>query len=218
METGEAQPIREIVIVGGGTAGWMTAAAAGRFLTTPQRRVRLIESEAIGTVGVGEGTIPPMSEFNQMLGIAEPDFMAATKATYKLGIDFVGWGAKDERYFHPFGHIGSSLDGVAFHQLWLKHRKNPSIGPLAAYSLSALAAFNNRFAPPAPPEPGSPVSPLSYAFHLDASLYATMLREFAEARGVERIEGRIVEVLRDGDSGQVTAVVLDDGRKVEGQL
>jgi tryptophan halogenase len=218
--TDNAQPeqIREIVIVGGGTAGWMTAAAAGRFLAMPGRRIRLIESEAIGTVGVGEGTIPPMVEFNQMLGIPEPDFLRATKGTYKLGIDFVGWGAEDERYFHPFGHIGSSLDGVAFHQLWLKHRADPAVGPLVAYSLSTMAALNNRFAPPSPPDPRSPISPLAYAFHLDASLYAAMLRQFAEARGIERHEGRIVGVERDGETGHVSAVTMEDGRSFEGEL
>lgn len=210
------EPVRRIVIVGGGTAGWMTAAAAARFLASPDRSIRLIESEAIGTVGVGEGTIPPMVEFNQMLGIPERDFLKATKASYKLGIDFVDWGAEGERYFHPFGHIGSSLDGLAFHQLWLKFREQKGIGPLIAYSLSALAAINDRFAPPAP-DPRSPVSPLAYAYHLDASLYAAMLRTFAEGRGVERIEGRIGEVEQD-EAGMVTAVRLDDGNRVEGDL
>ena len=211
-----AAPVRRIVIVGGGTAGWMTAAAAARFLVSPERSVQLIESEAIGTVGVGEGTIPPMVEFNQMLGIPEPDFLAATKGSYKLGIDFVDWGAVGERYFHPFGQIGSSLNAIAFHQLWLKFRDHPGIGPIISYSLSALAAINDRFAPPAP-DPRSPVSPLAYAFHLDAGLYAAMLRRFAEARGIERLEGRIVEVER-GEDGAVAAVRLENGSRVEGDL
>lgn len=215
MATGE--PIRDIVIVGGGTAGWMTAAAAARFLVPGGCRVRLVESEAIGTVGVGEGTIPPMVEFNQMIGIGEPDFLKATKGTYKLGIEFIGWGAEGERYFHPFGHIGSSLDGVAFHQIWLKYRDRPGIGPLTAYSLSAMAAFNGRYAPP-DPDPRSPVSPLAYAFHLDAGQYAALLRRFAEKRGVERVEGRIVDVHRDPESGFVTEVVLEDGRTIGGEL
>ena len=215
MSSGE--PIREMVIVGGGTAGWMTAAAAGRFLAAGGRRIRLVESEAIGKVGVGEGTIPPMLEFNQMLGIPEPGFLAETKGTYKLGIDFVGWGAEGERYFHPFGHIGSSLDGVAFHQLWLKYRDREGIGPIVAYSMSTLAALNGRFAPPSQ-DPRSPVSTIAYAFHLDAGLYAAMLRRYAEARGIERVEGRIVDVERDPESGHVTAVRLDDGRSVHGEL
>src|SRR5690349_24529933 len=121
------EPIREIVIVGGGTAGWMAAAAAARFLAGGgNRRIRLIESAEIGTVGVGEGTIPPMIEFNQQLGISEADFLRETKGTYKLGIDFRNWGADGERYFHPFGKIGLNLNGVDFHQVWLKHRNNPA--------------------------------------------------------------------------------------------
>ncbi len=212
-----AKAIRDIVIVGGGTAGWMTAAAAGRFLAPAGRRVRLVESEAIGTVGVGEGTIPPMRDFNQMLGISEPEFLRDTKGSYKLGIDFVGWGAEGERYFHPFGQMGTSLDAVAFHQLWLKHRDVAGVGPIVAYSMATLAGLNARFAPPVQ-DLRSPLSGLSYAYHLDAGLYAAMLRKYAEARGVERIEGKIVDVERDGDSGHVRAVRLENGASIEGEL
>jgi tryptophan halogenase len=212
------EPVRDIVIVGGGTAGWMTAAAAARFLGRGgNRRIRLIESEAIGTVGVGEGTIPPMLEFNAMLGIPEPVFLRETKATFKLGIEFVGWGAEGERYFHPFGQIGRSLDGIDLYQLWLKHRERPGVGPLTAYSMSALAALNGRFAHPAP-DPRSPLSMLAYAYHLDAGLYAAFLRRFAESGGVARIEGRIVGVERDGESGHVAAVRLEGDRRVEGDF
>ena len=212
------QPIRDIVIVGGGTAGWMAAAAAARFLTGGgTRRVRLIESAEIGTVGVGEGTIPPMTEFNQLLGIPEANFLSETKGTYKLGVEFVGWGAEGERYFHPFGKIGLSLEGIDFHQLWLKHRHNPAVGPLTAYSMSALAAQQHRFAHP--DKTGrSPLANLGYAYHLDASLYAGMLRRFAEAGGIERIEGKIVDVARDPGTGHVTSLRLADGRDVEGDL
>lgn len=210
-------PIHKIVIVGGGTAGWMTAAAMMRFLARAGRQITLVESEAIGSVGVGEGTIPPMIEFNQMLGIPEPLFLRETKGTYKLGIDFVGWGAEGERYFHPFGQIGSSLDGVPFHQIWFKHRNNPAIGPITSFSLSALAALNNRFAPPAS-DPRSPVSPLAYAFHLDARLYAAMLREYSEARGLRRIEGRITGVERHPGNGHVSAVALSSGDRIEADL
>ena len=211
------QPIREIVIVGGGTAGWMTAAACSRFLAGGQRRIRLVESEAIGTVGVGEGTIPPMLEFNQLLGISEQDFLRETKATFKLGIDFVGWGAEGERYFHPFGHIGHTVDGVAFHQLWLKFRAAPGVGPLTDYSMSAAAGLKARFAHPTR-DPRSPLSSLAYAYHLDAGLYARLLRKYSEARGVERVEGRIVDVERSQESGHVAAIRLDDGQRVEGDL
>jgi tryptophan halogenase len=210
-------PVRKIVIVGGGTAGWMTAAAAARFLAGAGRTITLIESEAIGTVGVGEGTIPPMLEFNFMLGISERDFLRETKATFKLGIEFVGWGAEGERYFHPFGHLGRSLNGVDFHQLWLKFRGRPNIGALAGYSMSSIAALSHRFAHPSP-DPQSPLSALAYAYHLDAGLYARFLRRFAEAGGVRRLEGRIVDVERNRETGHVAAVKLDDGRRIEGEL
>ena len=210
-------PIKKIVIVGGGTAGWMSAAAMTRFVGTPDREIILVESEAIGTVGVGEGTIPPMIEFNQMLGIAEPDFLRETKGTYKLGIDFVGWGTEGERYFHPFGQIGRSLDGISFHQIWLKHRDNPAIGAIGSYSLSMLAALNSRFAPHAG-DPGSGVTPLAYSYHLDASLYARMLRRYAEGRGLKRIEGRVVAVERVPNKGQIGAVVLEAGERIQGDL
>ena len=218
MQDEAAAPVTEIVIVGGGTAGWMTAAAAARFLGRGGgRRIRLVESEAIGTVGVGEGTIPPMLEFNHQLGIAEADFLRETRATCKLGIEFVGWGAEGEIYFHPFGKLGLPLDGVDFHQLWLKHRGAPGIGPIAAWSMAALAGLNGRFAHPAA-DPRSPLAGLSYAYHLDAGLYAGFLRRYCEARGVERIEGRIVGAERDPESGHVAAIALEDGRRVEGQL
>ena len=211
------EPVREIVIVGGGTAGWMTAAALARFLGDGRRTIRLIESESIGTVGVGEGTIPPMLEFNQLLGLPEQVFLAETKASFKLGIEFVGWGSEGERYFHPFGHMGHSLEGVSFHQFWLKHRHQPGVGPLTAYSMSTAAALNGRFAHPAQ-DRRSPLSSLAYAYHLDAGLYARLLRGYAEARRVERLEGRIVGVDRHPETGHVAAVRLEDGRAVGGQL
>ena len=212
------QPIRDVVIVGGGTAGWMTAAAAARFLAGGgKRRIRLIESEEIGTVGVGEGTIPPMIEFNQLLGIPEADFLAATKGTYKLGIDFVGWGAEGERYFHPFGKLGLNLDGIDFHQVWLKYRDDPAIGPISDYSIAALAARDHRFAHP-DKSGRSPLANLGYAYHLDAGLYAGMLRRYAERGGVERAEGKIVDVERHAETGHVAAVILDSGARIDGEL
>ena len=210
-------PIRELVIVGGGTAGWMVAAAATRFLNDRRRRIRLVESDAIGTVGVGESTIPTIAQFNAMLGVGEADFMAATKATYKLGIDFQDWGGERERYFHAFGQIGLPLDGMSLYQFWLKYRHRPDIGRLEFYSMSAAAAAGNRFAHPAP-DPRSPLHGLAYAYHVDAGRYAAFLRGYAEARGVERIEGRIVDVARDPEGGDVTSVRLEDGRDVGGEL
>ncbi|RHW19318.1 tryptophan 7-halogenase [Sphingomonas gilva] len=210
-------PIRSVVIVGGGTAGWMAAAAAARFLDDGRRTITLVESDAIGTVGVGEATIPPILGFNRLLGIDEAEFVRATQATFKLGIEFVDWGAIGERYLHPFGEHGRDFEGVAFHQFWLKHRAEAGIGPLSDYSMSSVAAAAGRFARPVP-DPRSPLSGLGYAYHFDAGLYAAFLRRRAEAHGVTRIEGRIAAVERNGETGFVEAVVLDDGRRVTGEL
>lgn len=213
----EGGPIRRIVIVGGGTAGWMTAAALARFAGGGGRRIVLVESEAIGTVGVGEGTIPPIVEFNHQLGIDEAEYLRASHATYKLGIEFVDWTEPGHRYFHQFGEIGRPLNGVPFHQAWLKYRNRPSVGPLAAYSMSAVAAASHRFAHSSR-DPNSPLSELAYAFHFDASAYGQYLRGFAEKLGAERIEGKIVEIEQDGETGFVTALRLDDDRRVRGDL
>ncbi|MGZ2411086.1 tryptophan 7-halogenase [Sphingomonas sp. F9_3S_D5_B_2] len=213
----EPGAIKRIVIVGGGTAGWMAAAALSRFLSGTGRRIVVVESEAIGTVGVGEGTIPPILEFNLQLGIDEADFLRETHATYKLGIDFVGWTEAGERYFHQFGQIGRPLNGVPFYQLWLGNRDNPAVGPLAAYSMSAVAAAEHRFSPPAP-NPADPLSQIAYAFHFDAAGYGRFLRKYAEAHGAERIEGKIIGVEQDGESGFVTSVALEDDRRVRGDL
>ena len=213
----EGVPVRRIVIVGGGTAGWMAATALARFVGGSGRRIVLIESEAIGTVGVGEGTIPPILEFNLQLGLDEGEFLRETHATYKLGIEFAGWTEPGERYFHQFGQIGRPLNGLSLHQLWLRHRDNPSVGPLAGYSMSAVAAALHRFSHPSP-DPADPLSQLAYAFHFDAAAYGQFLRKYAERNGAEHIEGRIVGVEQDGESGFVTAVRLEDDRRVRGDL
>jgi tryptophan halogenase len=213
----EGGPIRRIVVVGGGTAGWMAAAALARFVAPSGKRVVVVESEAIGIVGVGEGTIPPILEFNHQLGIDEAEFLRETHASYKVGIDFVGWTHEDDRYFHQFGQIGRPLNGVPFYQLWLKNRENRAVGPLRDYSMSAVAAAQDRFGHPAP-DPADPLSQLAYAFHFDAAAYGRFLRKYAEQRGAERIEGRIVEVEQDAETGFVTGLRLDDERRVRGDL
>jgi tryptophan halogenase len=212
----DGAPVRRIVIVGGGTAGWMAAAALSRF-AGEGRRIVLVESDAIGTVGVGEATIPPIAEFNHQLGIDEAEFLRETNATYKLGIEFNGWVDGKDRYFHQFGVIGRPLNGIPLHQCWLKHRTDPRVGPLSAYSMSATAAYNHRFAHPAA-DPASPLSQIAYAYHFDATAYGRFLRRYAERLGVERIEGKIVNVEQDGETGFVTAVELDDDRRIRGDL
>jgi tryptophan halogenase len=209
--------IREVVIVGGGTAGWMAAAALSRFLNNGYTRTTLIESDEIGTIGVGEATIPPLISFNSLLGINENDFVAATRATFKLGIEFVNFGRVGQRYFHPFGLVGQDLQGIPFHQLYLRERMRRVMPDISAWSMSAVAAARGKFV-----RPGRgaqfPLNGLLYAFHFDASLYARYLRSLAEAVGVRRIEGKIVDVQLRGEDGFVQSVKLADGQVVEGDL
>jgi len=214
---GSDTEIGRVVIVGGGTAGWMAAAALSRFLNNGRRTVTVVESDAIGTVGVGEATIPPIINFNRMLGINENDFLRATRGTFKLGIEFVNWGRVGDRYFHPFGAYGEDLQGIPFHQLWLRERDRGDPGPIDGYCVSSAAAALGRFGRPVP-DTKSPLSRLFYAFHFDASLYAAFLRSLAERQGALRHEGRIVKVHRDGTSGDVTAVELEGGQQVAGDL
>ncbi|GGB31083.1 tryptophan halogenase [Sphingomonas metalli] len=210
--------IRDIVIVGGGTAGWMAAAALSRTLAGGGLRIRLIESEAIGTVGVGEATIPHIQYFNRLLGLDEDEFVRRTAATFKLGIEFVDWGRIGERYIHPFGSYGQEMEGIHFHHFWYRQAQAGRGLPLDRYSLAVAAAQAGKFQRPEPNRRGSPLADISYAFQFDAALYARYLREKAEAAGVRRSEGRIVEVQRDGASGNVSAVVLDDGTSIAGDL
>jgi tryptophan 7-halogenase len=210
-------PIRNLIIAGGGTAGWMTAAALSRLHANGTTQVILVESDDIGTVGVGEATIPPIKAFNAMLGINEAEFVAATQGTFKLGIEFVGWGKVGQRYLHPFGPIGQDINGVRFHQIWRKLHEQGLVGSLSDYSLSWQAAMRNAFSAP-PPDRASPLSGLDYAFHFDAGLYAAFLRRYSEGRGVKRIEGKIARVETDSETGNLEALVLEDGQRLAGDL
>jgi len=209
--------IEDIVIVGGGTAGWMAAAAMSRFMNNGYTRITLVESEEIGTVGVGEATIPPIINFNRMLGLNDDEFLRETQGTYKLGIEFVNWGGIGERYFHPFGEHGEDLNGIHFHQLYLRERKRRVLPDISAWSMSAVAASMGRFAR-APAEARFPLKQLYYAFHFDASLYAKYLRRYAERGGVQRIEGKIVDVTLRPEDGFVRSVTLAGGQTIAGDL
>jgi tryptophan halogenase len=210
--------IRNIVIVGGGTAGWMAAAAFARLLHTPDIRIQVIESDAIGIVGVGEATIPHILYFNRLLGLDENDFVRTTQATFKLGIEFVNWGRQGQRYIHPFGPYGVNMEGLHFHHFWLRHALSGQAPPLDAFNLQVLAARAGKFQRPANNLRNSPLQTIAYAFHFDASLYAKFLREFAVSRGVIRTEGRITRVQQHAESGFIESVVLESGQSIAGDL
>ncbi|MFC4723785.1 tryptophan halogenase family protein [Glycocaulis abyssi] len=209
--------IRKIVIVGGGTAGWMTAAAFAKILGPRYADITLVESEEIGIVGVGEATIPQINIYNRMLGLDEDDFVRETQGSFKLGIEFVDWGKKNHTYFHPFGPFGVDMDGVSFHAYWLRmmHGGDPRL--VTDYSLTSVAASQNRFMRPVNAG-NSPLSRIAYAFHFDASLYARFLRRYSQARGVKRQEGKITKVHQRSEDGFIESVELESGQKIEGEL
>ncbi|MBU4433192.1 MAG: tryptophan 7-halogenase [Alphaproteobacteria bacterium] len=210
------QRIRQVVIVGGGTAGWMAAATLAKTLDRSVA-IRLVESDEIATVGVGEATIPQIKLFNSVLGLDEDDFVRETQATFKLGIEFVDWGKPGDRYLHAFGAVGKDLGLIPFHHYWLRHRQAGGDSSLWDYSLNAQAAGDNRFGRLA--SVGQTRLPgLAYAFHFDAALYARYLRRYAEQRGVVRTEGKIQSVALREPDGFVAAVVLDSGEAVGGDL
>lgn len=208
--------INDILIVGGGTAGWMAAAALSHVYKN-QCRIRLVESDQIGTVGVGEATIPVIQKFNQMLGIDENDFIKHTQGSFKLGIQFVNWGSLGNSYVHPFGAYGMNMGYLSFYNYWLRHAANQQTRDPGEFSIAIQAALRGRFMPPAR-VPNSPLSQISYAYHFDAGLYAKYLRRFAEARGVDRIEGEIEQVKLRSDDGFVEKVVLKSGQELSAQL
>lgn len=205
----------KVVVLGGGTAGWMTAASLAKLL--PDRvSVDLIESEDIGIIGVGEATLPHIRGFVERLGIREAEFMKATHATYKLGIDFRDFGRIGESYIHPFGSFGEELAGVGFHHYWLELQRREQAAPLGEYSLCVSAARANRFQPPS--QDMTLASTYGYAYQFDATLFGPFMRDFGQSLGVARHEGLVTNVERDGDTGDVTALVLKDGRRIEGDL
>lgn len=208
--------IRKVVIVGGGSAGWMTAAALSQSIQTACD-ITLIESEEIGTVGVGEATIPPIRTFNQVLGIDEHEFVRRTKGTFKLGIQFVNWGRQGNRYFHPFGGFGRPFDLVQTQHFWLAAYQAGTASSFDDYCMAWAAARFGRFDRPSP-DPRHVLSTFDYAYHFDASLYAAYLRAYAEARRVVREQGKIVDVNLDPLTGHVTSVRLETGKLISGEL
>jgi tryptophan halogenase len=211
--------ISSITVVGGGSAGWMAAAALATYLGKGAT-IRLIESEEIGIVGVGEASVPHMKLFNgQWLGMDEAEFVKRTQATAKLGIEFNDWSRIGDRYFHGFGAIGKSIGPLPFHQFWLKLFLAGKAGPIGDYSPQTVMGPRGKFAPgDRASAPNSPLADIAYAYHFDAGLYARYLREVAEGRGVRRIEGKIVGVNQRADDGYIESVTLASGESVGGEL
>ena len=209
--------IERIVIVGGGTAGWMAASALSKLSAKRKVTITLIESEEIGTVGVGEATIPPFLDFNRLLEIDEREMLAAVQGSFKLGIQFVNWGKQGDSYIHPFGAYGYQMDGISFHHVWHKFRAAGDPRPIQLFNMETMAAFFGKFARTEDYQRDD-LPPVNYAYHLDAGRYARYLRAYAEKRGVVRCEGKVTDVALDGGSGFVTSVTMDDGSVHPGDL
>jgi tryptophan halogenase len=205
--------IRSIVVVGGGTAGWMTAAILAKFLGRDGASIQVIESDEIGIIGVGEATVPLMQIFNGVLGIEERDFVTSTQATFKLGIEFRDWGRLGNVHFNGFGDHGGTIGGISPHHHWLKLRQLGDQTPIGDYCFPYVAGKLGRFAPP-PENSPSEATFYKYAYHFDAGLYAAFLRRYSEKAGVKRREGRVVDVELDGETGFINAVVMNDGARI----
>jgi tryptophan halogenase len=211
------QNLKRILIVGGGTAGWMAAASCAKMLVGGGYSIELIESDEIGTIGVGEATIPPIVDFNRTMQIDEVEFIRATQASFKLGIEFVDWTRLGHSYIHPFGQYGVQMQGIYFHHFWLRYRALGGQLGHDQFNSSTMAARAGRFARPMPTD-RSPLPPLGYAYHFDAGLYAAYLRKIAEGLGVRRLEGKVVHVQQRGDDGFIESVQLADGRVIPADL
>ncbi len=204
-----------VVVLGGGTAGWMAAAGIAKLLPA-STTVTLVESEDIGIVGVGEATLPHIRAYVERLGIDEAEFMKATHATYKLGIDFRDFGKIGDSYIHPFGSFGEDVAGVGFHHWWLDQHHRGNVGDIGDYSMAVAAARANRFAPPA--QDMTLASTYGYAYQFDATLFGPFMREFGIKHGVNRIEGLVTSVERNPENGNITALCLKSGERIEGDL
>ncbi len=200
--------IKKVIIIGGGTAGWISAVALSKVFEKSNLEITLIESDEISTVGVGEATVPHIKFFNDKLGIDEKEFMSRTNATFKLGIEFVNWGKNGDRYLHPFGDYGHTYKGVKFLDYWLRNNENKN--PLDVYSLPVMMGEHNKFSFP-DKDLKSIGSTFSYAYQFDASLYALYLREISENRGVKRIEGKISNANLNISNGFVESITMQNG-------
>ena len=206
--------VKRIVIVGGGSAGWMAAAMFSTLLGT-RYDIKVIESEEIGIIGVGEATIPAVKTFNTLLNMNEAQFMKDTQGTFKLGIEFVNWKSEDHSYIHGFGKIGQDMKWIRMHHYWLKMLKMGKAPHMDRMSVNTWGCRENKFMMPRTDMPDSPLADIYYAYHFDASLYARYLRGKSESQGVTRLEGKIVEVKLRSEDGFIKSVVMQDGEEIE---
>mgnify|MGYP000942283171 FL=1 len=204
------QPVKKVIIVGGGTAGWMAAASVSKLIGNTVR-VSVVESDEIGTVGVGEATIPSMITLHKLLNIDERDFMTSVQGTFKLGISFENWKNVNENYIHSFGFTGKDCWAAGFQHFWLKGKQQGLSSEFGDYCNELQAAKNNKFAV-------LPNNGMNYAFHMDAGLYAKYLRKIAEKHGCQRIEGKITEVQTNSDTGYIERLILEKGQTIDGDL
>ena len=209
--------IEHIIIVGGGTAGWMAAAALSRIRAGRPVAITLIESEEIGTVGVGEATIPPFLDFNRLLEIDEREILSMIQGSFKLGIQFVNWGKIGDSYIHPFGNYGYQVDGISFHHVWHKYQQAGDKRPIQVFNVETMAAHFGRFARTEDYQRDD-LPPVNYAYHIDAGRYARYLRNYAETRGVVRREGKISDVTLYNENGFVSSVTMENGDVLKGDL
>jgi len=210
MNSPKINKIRRYVIAGGGTAGWMAAAMLSKIMGR-EIELTLVESEELGTVGVGEATIPPLLRFNQLIGLNEAEFMRETGATFKLGISFENWKNIGDDYFHSFGFTGKDHWTSGFHHFWMSGKARNIAAQFDEYCLEIMAARSNRFAQ-------LPSNGLNYAYHLDAGRFASLLRRVAQAHGARRVEGKIEHVQLDGETGNIASLHLEDGSEIEGDF
>ncbi|ACE83694.1 tryptophan halogenase family protein [Cellvibrio japonicus] len=208
--------IKSLVIVGGGTAGWMAAAFFAKRFTGCAMTITLVESTEIGTIGVGEATVPSMKMFLADLGIDEREFIQNTQATCKLGIDFNGWWQQDTAFFHPFAMFGAKIAHIPFHHYWAYLRAQGQAGPIDDYSLPAQMARANKFA--LPKDEALDIARFNYAYHFDAGSFANYLSRFAQTLGVKHIEARVTHVLKNADTGNISTLILNNGKEIEGDF
>lgn len=206
--------IEKIVIVGGGTSGWMTAAALAKVLKGKLCKIQLIESEDIGTVGVGEATIPQIQLYNNLLELDEDEFVRKTQGTFKLGIQFVNWHSIGSKYIHAFGPVGKDMESIQFYYYWLKLAQMGKAQNIGDYTISGVACDHGKFMRPIDAG-NSPLSSIAYAFHFDAGLYARFLREYSESRGVIRTEGKVTNTILRSSDGFIEAVQMESGERIE---